>query len=1023
MKKTLLSIMTLWLAGQSLMAQPAGGFGGFQLPKVKLETSKEWKDVNYAGDDQAYHTCDIYLPRKVQKTYPVVIHIYGSAWFSNNSKGAADLGTIVKSLLEAGYAVVCPNHRSSMDAQWPAQIHDIKAVVRFVRGEAAKYQFDTSFIATSGFSSGGHLASVTATTSGTKQATVGSVNIDLEGTVGHFTGESSAVNAACDWSGPIDLTVMDCGNHISTGDNSPEDVLLASKLSKEPDKYISLSATTYVDKNDPPVIIFHGEKDNVVPCCQGRKFYEVLQAAGVKSEATFVPEGGHGMGMYSDENLQKMVGFLDEVRTGKTIQAQGLKDAYKEYFTIGVAVNKRNVANTEQTALIRKEFNSITAENDMKPISVHPKEGVWNWGAADSIADFCRQNGIRLRGHCLCWHSQFADWMFTDKKGREVSKEVFYERLREHIHTVVNRYKDIVYAWDVVNEAISDNPRPTFVDGKFAPGNPYRESRHYKLCGDEFIAKAFQFAHEADPDALLFYNDYNECDPGKRDRIYNMVKKMQEQGVPIHGIGMQGHYNIYSPSEEDIDSAITKYSQLVKHIHVTELDLRTNMEMGGQLRFSQGDAKPQAPYIATLQEDQYNRIFRIFRKHRDVIDNVTFWNLSDRDSWLGVNNHPLPFDENYQPKRSYAIIKDFNPALDNFSVKEDFRPNPCNQPGQEYPQVNSQGYARFRIVAPDAKSVIVSLGLGGRGGTVLRKDKDGVWTGTTEGPMDPGFHYYHLTVDGGVFNDPGTHNYFGSCRWESGIEIPAPDQDFYACRTDIPHGTIQEVNYYSKSQGQMQTAMVYLPPQYGMEIVNGKLSNRKSLQRFPVLYLQHGWGENETSWGKQGHAGLIVDNLIAEGKCQPFIIVMAYGLTNNVKFGTIGSFTANEFETLLVDELIPFIDGNFLTKADKWNRALAGLSMGGIETKLITLRRPEVFGYWGLLSGGTYMPDEIKDPTLVKMIFEGCGSKERPDGIRKSVDALKADGYNVHSLISEGTAHEFLTWRRCLYQMAQKLFK
>ncbi len=316
MKKTILSTILLCL-GSLAMAQPAGGFGGFQVPEVKLETSQQWKDVNYAGDDQAFHTCDIYLPKQEQESYPVVIHIYGSAWFSNSSKGMADLGTIVKALLDAGYAVVCPNHRSSMDAKWPAQINDIRAVIRFVRGEAAKYKFDTSFIATSGFSSGGHLSSTAATTSGMKTAKVGTVEIDLEGSLGAYTSESSTVNAACDWSGPVDLTTMDCGDHMQMGDNSPEDVLLNSKLDKEPDKYLSLSATNYVDPDDPPIIIFHGEKDNVVPCCQGKKFFELLKAAGVKTEATFVPEGGHGMGMYSEENLQKMVSFLNDVRTNK----------------------------------------------------------------------------------------------------------------------------------------------------------------------------------------------------------------------------------------------------------------------------------------------------------------------------------------------------------------------------------------------------------------------------------------------------------------------------------------------------------------------------------------------------------------------------------------------------------------------------------------------------------------------------------------------------------------------------------
>ena len=694
----------------------------------------------------------------------------------------------------------------------------------------------------------------------------------------------------------------------------------------------------------------------------------------------------------------------------------GLKDAYKDYFTIGVALNQRNISDDAQKALVVKQFNSVTAENDWKPGEIHPKEGVWNFERADKLADFCRQNGIKMRGHCLCWHSQFADWMFTDSKGKEVTKEVFYERLRDHIHTIVKRYKDVVYAWDVVNEAMADDnqggPRFGFGRGGQEP-SPYRQSRHFRLCGDEFIAKAFQFAREADPDVLLFYNDYSTVDDGKRERIYNMVKKMKDAGVPIDGIGMQGHYNIYFPDEERLEKAINRFKEIVKHIHITELDLRMNNESGGQLMFSRGEAKPQPAYMATLQTDQYARLFKVFRKHADVIDNVTFWNLGDRDSWLGVNNHPLPFDENYRPKACFRAIRDFDPALDNRVPKEDFVSNFWNQPGQEWPKVNSEGYARFRIEAPDAKSVIVSLGLGGRGGTVLKKDKDGVWTGTTDGPMDPGFHYYHLTIDGATVNDPGTGNYFGSCRWESGIEIPAPDQDFYQNRFDVEHGKMVQVQFPSQSTNLVKVANVYLPPTYD--------KNKK--ERFPVLYLQHGWGENETSWPVQGCAGLIMDNLIAEGKIKPFIVVMTYGMTNDFKFGTIGQFTAEDFEKVLCDELVPYIDANFKTKTDKWNRAMAGLSMGGMETKLITLRRPELFGSWGLLSGGTYMPEDIKDPKAVKYIFESCGSKENPEGIKASVDALKAAGFNAEGHVSEGTAHEFLTWRRALRQMAQSLFK
>lgn len=685
-----------------------------------------------------------------------------------------------------------------------------------------------------------------------------------------------------------------------------------------------------------------------------------------------------------------------------------LKDAYNGYFTIGVAVNQRNISDPTQIELIKKQFNSITAENDMKPGEVHPSEGVWKWERADKVANFCRQNGIKLRGHCLVWHSQFCNWMFNDKNGKLVKKEVFYARLRDHIHTVVSRYKDIVYAWDVVNEAMSDGGGRGF--GGNEP-NPYRQSQLYNLCGDEFIAKAFEYAHEADPNAILFYNDYNAATPAKRDRIYNMVKKMQDAGVPITGIGMQGHYNIYGPSEEDVDAALTKYSELVKHIHITELDIRCNQEMGGQLQFSRGEKSVMPGYISTLQEDQYARIFRVFRKHKDVIDNVTLWNLCDADSWVGVNNHPLPFDENLKPKKAYYAIKNFDASLDNKKPKEDFKPSELNQPGQEYPQVNSEGYARFRIVAPDAKSVIVSLGLGGRGGTVLRKGKDGVWMGTTDGPMDEGFHYYHLTIDGATVNDPGAKNYYGSVRWESGIEIPAKDRDFYALK-NVPHGNVQQILFNSPSTGEQKRAFVYTPAEY----------SKNAKKNYPVLYLQHGWGEDETAWSNQGCAHLIMDNLIAEGKCKPFIIVMTYGMTNGARYGTIGSFSPKDFETVFVDELIPYVDSHFRTLANKQNRAMAGLSMGGMETKSITLARPDTFDYWGLFSGGTYAPSDLKN-VKPKLIFTSCGSKENPDGVRKSVDDLKAAGFNAVSYVSEGTAHEFLTWRRSLKEMAPLLFK
>ncbi|QHT71694.1 esterase [Rhodocytophaga rosea] len=346
------------------------------------------------------------------------------------------------------------------------------------------------------------------------------------------------------------------------------------------------------------------------------------------------------------------------------------------------------------------------------------------------------------------------------------------------------------------------------------------------------------------------------------------------------------------------------------------------------------------------------------------------------------------------------------------SIKEDFKPSTLNQPGQEYPQVNSQGYARFRIQAPLADSVRVSLGLGGRGGTILTKGEDGFWTGTTEGPMDEGFHYYNVKIDGGKFNDPGALNFYGSVRWESGIEIPAHDQDFYALK-DVPHGKVEQILFPSKSTGTSRRAFVYTPPSY----------EKDKSKKYPVLYLQHGWGEDETAWSNQGRANLIMDNLIAEGKIKPFIIVMTYGMTNEVKWGRIRDFSIDPFQTVLTQELIPYVDANFRTLANRDNRAMAGLSMGGMETRMITLNKPDIFGYYGLLSGGVYAPEDLKDKAKPKLVFLSCGSKERPDGVKKAAADLKAAGYNSVSYISENTAHEFQTWRRSLHQLAPLLFK
>jgi enterochelin esterase-like enzyme len=364
------------------------------------------------------------------------------------------------------------------------------------------------------------------------------------------------------------------------------------------------------------------------------------------------------------------------------------------------------------------------------------------------------------------------------------------------------------------------------------------------------------------------------------------------------------------------------------------------------------------------------------------------------------------------------------------AVLEDFKPSSLNQPGQEFPQVNSQGYVRFRIVAPDAKAVKVSLGIGGRGGTVLNKAADGTWTGTSEGPLDEGFHYYHLTVDGGILNDPGALNFYGSTRWESGIEIPAHDADFYALK-NVPHGRVDQILFPSPSTGTQRRAFVYTPPGY----------DKNTAERYPVLYLQHGWGEDETAWANQGHANLIMDNLIAAGKARPFIIVMTYGMTNDIRPGAPGglaAFDIKPFQTVLVNELIPYVDSTFRTLPDQKHRAMAGLSMGGFETKLIVPKNLDKFAYMGLLSGGTVSMDDVTATPgykeKIKLTFVSFGSRELdgnragPPGVarvdpRVAAQQIKSAGLPSAFYVSPNTGHEFLSWRRSLHEMAPLLFR
>lgn len=273
--------------------------------------SKSWKDLNYAGDSLAYHNLDIYLPVVEKSEYPVVISIYGSAWFGNNLK-ASDLQTLGKILLNAGFAVVTPNHRSSRDAKFPAQIHDIKAVIRFIRANGEKYQIDTSFVGITGSSSGGHLAALAGTSGHVKEYTVGSETVDIEGNIGQWSNYSSSVDAVVDWFAPTNFLVMDsCGsNLVHNAPDSPESSLIGGPIQDNVDKCALANPITYVDANDPPFLIFHGDADPLVPHCQSEMLFNALQIAKVSSQFELVQNAQHGPGLFIEEYYKKMIDFL-----------------------------------------------------------------------------------------------------------------------------------------------------------------------------------------------------------------------------------------------------------------------------------------------------------------------------------------------------------------------------------------------------------------------------------------------------------------------------------------------------------------------------------------------------------------------------------------------------------------------------------------------------------------------------------------------------------------------------------------
>lgn len=344
--------------------------------------------------------------------------------------------------------------------------------------------------------------------------------------------------------------------------------------------------------------------------------------------------------------------------------AMSLKDAFKDSFLIGAAVNDGHFSerDTGGAAIVKAQFNSISPENALKWERVHPAPGRYEFDDADAYVAFGEKNHMVVIGHTLIWHNQTPAWVFEDEKGRPVKRKVLLKRMREHIHRVVGHYKGRIRGWDVVNEVVDD-------DGRL------RQSPWLKIVGEDYIAKAFQFAHEADPKAELYYNDYSLENQPKRNAALELVRKLRAQGVLITGVGFQEHDRLEWPSLEDLDATITAFSRLGVKVLITELDIdvlpKVTEQETADVSLSAASRPELNPYSTSLPDsaqeqlaERYADLFRVFLKHRDVIPRVTFWGVTDRQSWLngwpvkGRSSYPLLFDREGRPKPAFdAVIR------------------------------------------------------------------------------------------------------------------------------------------------------------------------------------------------------------------------------------------------------------------------------------------------------------------------------------------------------------------------------
>ena len=344
----------------------------------------------------------------------------------------------------------------------------------------------------------------------------------------------------------------------------------------------------------------------------------------------------------------------------------GLKDVVGNKFLVGAALNVRQSsgADTSSLKIVKRHFNSIVAENCMKSEKIQPREGEFFFDEADKFVNFGIENNMSIIGHCLIWHSQCPDWFFVDDKGNNVSAEKLKQRMKTHISTVVGRYKGKIKGWDVVNEAIVE-------DGS------YRKSKFYEILGEEFIPLAFQYAHEADPDAELYYNDYGMNVKGRRDGVVKLIRSLKAKGIRIDAVGMQGHMGMDYPDINEFEESMLAFAAEGVKVMITEWDMsalptaRQSANISDTVAFRKSlnpypDALPDS--VNTAWNRRMDEFFTLFEKHSDIVTRVTAWGVSDGDSWKndfpvrGRKDYPLLFDRDYQPKK---FVKDMIDEVEN----------------------------------------------------------------------------------------------------------------------------------------------------------------------------------------------------------------------------------------------------------------------------------------------------------------------------------------------------------------------